>query len=797
MCLILNYYLTYIYFKNMALSIKDKTGYIQMPVAYFRNHLRVLLDEKGKVLHIAEWRNAPYASMAEEILSAVNIHRYFDLSPYRRLGDIPGVIPYTGRIKRDFDKNIMPSFFNHRPFSLNEDPESFYTALPTAELRISCRFPDNTFLGLVLAMHSVPRLYLTRPSGIIYVDARDRLVGFNHAFYNFFKEKHAKPHTLLNKPVSGFFSPTPRQIQEDQVNRNAIPLKETQKSLLDIDFRKLKRIKGVQCAHPAACRLTAQGLVCHNSAGLETLLLTVVSSIKASADFMLTVEGRIEEGQPPLFVLGGRHKENEFPDVDGYLIGPHFHRDHLILKRKGIVYAAGAAFCKNGNVEYTLAKVNNTLHFLENGVTKLCYYDANFLHHPESRLYIGFRLKSRFTLDRLFLGTTAGPVPTTPPYIPIIRLNTPAQHYFILNDLKSASLSTNFPDVSAFILENITDVQKKMITLNQENLRLLAETGQSGETFIGKSPNILFIKKQTATVAASDATVLIQGETGTGKEVLAKFIHSQSPCREGPFVKVDCSTIPATLMESELFGHEKGAFTGAVDRKIGYLEQADNGTLFLDEVGNLSMETQAKLLHFLQDHVITRVGGESPVNLNLRVVAATNTPLKTLVERKLFRSDLYYRLEVVTVTLPPLRDRMEDMPDLCRHFIGIFNAVHGKRIKDLASQAYGKIYRYHWPGNIRELRNAVERAVIFCEAKMIGPELVNMGQPDSKPVESNVRQYRFLKKDIKTIKQLFKKHRGNAKRAARELGVSRGTLYNAVRKSGCTMNEIRSAISIK
>jgi formate hydrogenlyase transcriptional activator len=221
------------------------------------------------------------------------------------------------------------------------------------------------------------------------------------------------------------------------------------------------------------------------------------------------------------------------------------------------------------------------------------------------------------------------------------------------------------------------------------------------------------------TVAPTDSTVLIQGETGTGKEVIAQAIHTNSRRRDRPFVKLNCAAIPLGLLESELFGHEKGAFTGAVSQKIGRFEAANGGTLFLDEIGDIPLELQAKLLRVLQEQEFERLGSTYTHRVNVRVVAATNQDLSTLVAEKRFRMDLYYRLNVFPVVLPPLRHRTEDIPMLIAHFVRKYAERMAKQIKKIASASMDELVRYPWPGNVRELQNFIERAVILTNGDVL------------------------------------------------------------------------------
>jgi DNA-binding NtrC family response regulator len=239
---------------------------------------------------------------------------------------------------------------------------------------------------------------------------------------------------------------------------------------------------------------------------------------------------------------------------------------------------------------------------------------------------------------------------------------------------------------------------------------------------VSKSPKMQKIFELARTVAKSNSNILILGESGTGKELLARAIHNESPRANGPFVAVSCVAIPDTLLESELFGHEKGAFTDAIAQKKGKFELAHGGTLFLDEIGDISPKMQLTLLRVLEEKEFTRVGGTKPIKVDVRIIAATNRDLQKAVQEGRFRDDLYYRLNVITIQLPPLRERKEDIPLLVQHFIEKFNLQMGKKVERISDEALRILMQYDWPGNVRELENTIERAMVITKGKVITPE---------------------------------------------------------------------------
>ncbi|MBI3407014.1 MAG: sigma 54-interacting transcriptional regulator [Planctomycetes bacterium] len=267
-------------------------------------------------------------------------------------------------------------------------------------------------------------------------------------------------------------------------------------------------------------------------------------------------------------------------------------------------------------------------------------------------------------------------------------------------------------------LGTVMHQMKRQESLSNENQELRNQLKVESE-LVGSARSIKHIEEQIARVAPTHATVLIRGESGSGKELVARAIHYSSPRRQGPFVCLNCAAITETLLESELFGHEKGAFTGATEKKIGKFEASDQGTIFLDEIGEMAINTQAKLLRVLEGHSFERVGGGTQIKVDVRVVAATNQPLEKNLQDGKFRRDLFYRLQVVEIRVPPLRERLEDVPILAEHFLKKFIAETGRKIRGLTPAAVQKMQTYHWPGNVRELRNVIERAVALGRGPML------------------------------------------------------------------------------
>ena len=329
--------------------------------------------------------------------------------------------------------------------------------------------------------------------------------------------------------------------------------------------------------------------------------------------------------------------------------------------------------------------------------------------------------------------------------------------------------------------------------LREENRLLHSELTTQERPLIGESAALRTLRRTAQQAAASNATILLRGESGTGKEILARAIHRWSPRSGRPLVIVNCVALSEELLESELFGHEKGAFTGAHQRKQGKVELAHGGTLFLDEIGDLRPQLQAKLLRLLQEQEFERVGGTRPIQVDVRFIAATNTDLERAMQRNLFRQDLYYRLNVVSLTLPPLRERKEDLPLLTRYFLDKYSAELKRPPKSVSAAALSLMTRYHWPGNIRELENAIERAVVLSTGSEIEPgDLPVSGaeaDPDTDRAASSGYQEAVtaFKRDF--LRAALVRTNGNRTRAAEALGLQRTYLSRLLKDLGIRGSE--------
>lgn len=335
-------------------------------------------------------------------------------------------------------------------------------------------------------------------------------------------------------------------------------------------------------------------------------------------------------------------------------------------------------------------------------------------------------------------------------------------------------------------------VEKQSLVLENRLLHERIKDFQKVEKIVGRSPAMKKVLEIVAQVAPSSATVLIQGESGTGKEVIAQAIHDLSPRANKPFIKVSCAALPETLLEAELFGYERGAFTGAIARKEGRFELANGGTLFLDEIGEVSPTVQVKLLRVLQVGEFERLGGTKTIRADVRIVAATNMNLLEAVERKAFREDLYSRLNVITLTLPPLREREGDIPLLAHHFLEIFTKKNSKEVKGFTQEALEVMLQYSWPRNVRQMENAIERAVVLTKGEMINPgdlppEILKAVEPktpktvlmDEKIISISLgTPLETIEKRV--IEETLRYSRGDKNLASKILGISARTIYRKI-----------------
>ena len=372
------------------------------------------------------------------------------------------------------------------------------------------------------------------------------------------------------------------------------------------------------------------------------------------------------------------------------------------------------------------------------------------------------------------------------PGLPVIMMTAYGSEKLAVEAMKAGAYDyvTKPVDLDELALTVERALSRKRMELDNARLRGRLAMRSGFEGMIGKTPEMESVFETVVQIAPTRATVLIEGESGTGKELIARAIHASSPRRDGPFVPVHCAALAESLLESELFGHEKGAFTGASRRRIGRFETADGGTLFLDEVSEIRPETQAKLLRVLEEHRFERVGGSETMGVDVRLVAATNRDLQALVEEGRFRDDLYYRLNVVSLVLPPLRERRDDIPLLARSFVQELSEENGKDVRSISPAVIGAFRAYDWPGNVRELRNVVESMVVLSrgaslEEKDLPPDLMKKTAAAPRLLTGMT-----IREAERALIEDALAECGSKTEAAARLGLSRRTLHRKINEYG-------------
>ena len=400
-----------------------------------------------------------------------------------------------------------------------------------------------------------------------------------------------------------------------------------------------------------------------------------------------------------------------------------------------------------------------------------------------------------------------GAVKTLQPDVPVIMITGFATVETAVEAMKAGAVDYIVkPFTPDQILEKVQRaLEQRSVSADDILIKKELDCHHGFDQFIGESREMQKVYRRIIQVASTDSTVLITGESGTGKELAARSIHKNSPRRDQPFVAVDCTALAENLLESELFGHVKGSFTGAMQTKMGLLMVADGGTLFLDEVSNISLSTQAKLLRVLQERQVTPIGGTQPVSFNIHLVAASNRNLKTMVSEGKFREDLFFRLNIIPLELPPLRERKGDIPILIRHFINKFIQEIGKDLRGIAPDAMQFLEGYSFPGNVRELVNTIERAVVLTEGDIIQKEnleLFDAAEPETDfdgYVPTNAEALKEMKRHIRDrsvenvekafVMSALKRNNWNISRAAEETGMLRPNFQTMLKKLGISVKD--------
>jgi|SRR3989339_112094 len=769
--------------------------------------LAVRIEEDGEIIEIP-FHEKLYGFNFNHLLKK-NIRDLYNLPAEKPLKDLAFTLIQQG------DTFINESYFNkefcYLSKNLYEDLDKFfgfYLEIPFSRIYI-LQVEGHGLLGVIEFNEFFRRSVYYKSYPLIILDAHSTIKGFNENFLNLFSAAPRLPQTLLAQNIEDFLNPNPMEIIRGRVPDSAAEQREKWINLFSIDFLRttpeeisanlnmtdLSQFDGVW-------RWTPQE---HNQ-GLLPLLKPLNFS---EFDCRISLQIGENEGLFPSVVLGGSQWNKKlFPDYKGYLVGFDSIEQLYVVKKEGdLVHAVAGAFpADNNKHSIEIAKRQDQLLLWVDHTLVMSYRDPDMNDNQEGYIYLYSNAtgKRKITLESLQLSVFSHKRRSAMPINRCVLQNglETTVEFTQLIDSRIARIYNSFyyvfvlHDVS-FFTRNIKSLEKEKekAFLERNKFKALAmQGGAEREEMLGVSPKLISIKENAKIAAASSVTILIEGKTGTGKEVLAHYIHRHSLNSEGPFVKVDCSSLPGSLLESELFGFEKGAFTGADHSRKGKLEEAEDGTLFLDEIGNLSANAQVKLLNFLQDFTLERVGSNKKIKVHTRIVTATNESLSELVKQGGFRSDLFYRLNIVNFQLPTLQERKEDIPYLCTHFLQIYNRQFNRSVKGFSAESFQKLIEYDWPGNIRELENVVQRAVLYCENKTIEKDHLNF-MPERAPATHAPEALTLPTGNSRSLKRehivsLLRKNNGIVKYAATEAGISRATMFRKIKKYKITKAEM-------
>jgi len=764
---------------NVKLSLNSIIGELETTIGdLLGRYLFILLDARGGILKVFQNNQGAYDLAIQYFKEQKNIFDCF-------------LIPGQGNLSQAVSGKTLEGY----PIKSNihealGNGTFFFTNIPLWNLQIVPARP-GLYLGIIKPVEIMSFGFHSKSNGTFFVDGNDIIKVADNNFCNLFSKSHPKPENILDLNLEEFLEPTLKQRQEAYFQ--SLPPANPRFPHVLFEMAGLREEKLRHYPH-SGLSLSRERWRWANAADTNDFIQFLEPFDTGANDFHLEVSFKQIKGNTPLLMVGRQYEApGETPDNNGYLAGPS-PDGVFMLKRWGTLVAETKAKTSSPS-SFALVKKGRSLTFFVNGSPEIRFFDQEFSCNIDALFALGLRPGGETEIEDLFLryGPSIEPAPYTATET-VVKSKTVPPRYFSLTRINPLTYQK---PVQGYILNDVTALNEK-VNLFQESYELekkkretlsnvlkeyqSVHSGFPDKLFVGSGAQIQSIKEKAKIAATSSASVLIMGPTGTGKEMLAHYIHQNSRRNDKAFVKVDCSTLPRDLVESELFGFEKGAFTGAQAMKIGRIEQANEGTLFLDEISNLDLTMQSKLLSVLQDMVITRVGGTRPIKLDIRLLCASNVPLRDLIEKGLFREDLFHRLNTITLELPALAKRTEDIPELCKAFLETFNLINEKSIQGLTPGAFAKLSGYSWPGNIRELKNVIQNAVIFCDKNQIDETMIKL---PSHPGEAPRSSVPAKKEILRTL--LIKKVReckGNIMQAARSLGVSRQTCYFYLAKYG-------------
>ncbi|MFH0922283.1 MAG: sigma-54 dependent transcriptional regulator [Fibrobacterota bacterium] len=682
-----------------------------------------------------------------------------------------------------------------------------YSTLPNSQLYL-WKMGEGNIMAVVMYPAIFSNLLFFRQESVIILDEKGAIQGFNLKFYRFFSKSNLTSDQLLSKPVEDYLSPNPLSLICPPRERLLDIVHEPWNTLSSFSLP-LPDIEDPAFLFENTDLSIKNGRLCWSPWTDRTNLLRIRKALDTRLwDIRIDMTFEVIHGSLPSAILfGSDYDRFLFPDWKGYLLGYNRQETCFHIKKEGeIVNKTTEAYCLTPG-KHTLVFIKrkqNLVLFLDNEPI-LHYLDFEPLAEWMGHQFLCAEGPAEIFIDAFSLSTLPVANIAKGEIQNECHIRNPADTTVSIHqifDYRATHINHRFYYV--FSLYDVSHFTRNIKALQAERDRFKSLSSQKTATvepMVGVSAAIIKIRENAKIAADSAVNILIEGETGTGKEVLARFIHQNSPFAEGPFVKVDCSALPLSLLESELFGHERGAFTGAEQKRMGRFEAAEGGTLFLDEIGNLSMEIQVKLLQFIQDFSVVRIGSNRNIKVNTRLIAASNHRLKDRVEKGGFRSDLFYRLNTVYFYLPPLRERKEDIPNLCHYFVNFYNKRLSRSAVGFSGSSLQKIMQHDWPGNIRELENVIQNALLFSHGKQIKPDALNIPSTiPALPVENNPAQgeltipygnSRALTRDH--LLQLLKKNNGIIKQVAQEAHISKSTLFRKMKRFDISIDQIFGA----
>ena len=766
-------------------------------------YIILLYDNLGNPVWAAERFHHKYKEFIDALFEG-RLSRYYDIPECSDLNDLfqrlAGSRYYTGLLEQgdmnSISQNRLPNFLTKNILEPLHLFPNFLIQYPLTRIYLA-KVSRERFLGIISFPDIAAKLSEAENKMSILADEKNSILGFNSLFLRPLNARD--PKSLLGR---GIF---------DVMEFNRPPLeapKELQRpELYDVETWRAgsgNKPFTLPGQSPGHIQDTEAGLLFANDDPERPGYLVFNRELPVdNNDFSIEIGFQPQAGHCPGVIFRGNDSTPpaRSPDLLGYALSfdEPSHRFQFKKQCNPVCYLGTHGIADEPFHTLTVQKFyDQYLFFINNHPIGMWRESAPFIWPSHNRLYLWIRPNQRFLIERLRVRASRDYLKNqVPEKLPLTaRFKDPGLNYQFNVTVKQDVIEND--NTLLYQFEDVTSFTRNISLLRRERDKL-STLLKHEKIFLGQSQGITRIRDELDTVAQSNLSVLIEGETGAGKEVLAFQIHKSSQRKDAPFVKIDCSAIPRELMESELFGHEKGAFTGAYASHAGRFEQAQGGTVFLDEIANLPLNVQAKLLNVLQDLKVQRVGGMHPVPLDVRVIAASNKPLKTLIGKGEFRDDLYYRLNQYRFYLPPLRERSEDIPLLAEYFIREGNQAYHKHVKGLHVSALEKLYHETWPGNIRELRNVVFRAVLFCPKDRLSEKDIVLEEPSisagvSGTLKKTGKRGGLRKKctlSRKAIVQALKEAHGCVTVLMKHAGISRHMAYKLFKRFAVDLTDYR------